>query len=629
MLKIFGKKFTTRVKKARKSDKAKTWFESFVTLFWNLIIQPLRAFAPILGFTLGIIKIVLLFFGFVFSVLAIAGTIVFNSIFSGDVPVASLSKDISPNSAIEIKLDDHLMSASVNSMQEALITGERFGFLNALEAIRRAEQDPRIKGIYLRMDNASMGIAELQELRRALKRFRKAKKWVLTYADSFHLGTSGSTLRYYLASVSDEIWMHHLGDFAPMGLMFQVPLAKGTMEKIKVKPHFIAKREYKTYPEMFTNSELSPQAREVMKEQMSTFTRMIVTGISKGRMLSIVDANRVIEDSPMSDKDALKAGYIDKLVYEDEIEGLLRTRYDVTNIVRIKDYFSLMDLPDDIKGVGKTVKTTIKKKKKVVFVELKGAISEDDDEAQVRGITPKAVRHFLKQARKKGADLVVLHIDSPGGNPLPSEKIYRQIMNFKKEIPVVALLSNAAASGGYWIATAADKIIASPTSITGSIGVFLGKFELSGLWTYLGVNWGTVNSHENASALSANEGFSPQALQKLDSYAENLYDRFVDRVAESRNLDVSFVEAVARGRAWLGADAKRHKLIDSTGGYMGALRTSAKMLKTDLTEIQAETVSRPISLSALIRGSIGVYAQKLLSAKTGVSFRADNIPQVN
>ncbi|USO01864.1 MAG: S49 family peptidase [Alphaproteobacteria bacterium] len=628
MLKIFTKKLSAKVKSSpAKGNASKTWFESFVTLFWNLVVQPLRMFGPILWFAVGAIKVGLLLVGFVFSVVAIAGTILFQSIFKGDISPGALSKGIEDATVLEVVVNDALMGAAMPDLQEALVSGERFTFVSALEGLRRAVEDPRIKGAYVKIDDGVLGVAECQELRKALARFKKAKKWVVTYADKFAFGGSASTFHYYLASISDEIWMHHFGEFAPTGLMMQVPRVREALTKIKVTPHFIAKKEYKNYPEMFTHNALSPEAREVMKDHVDGLSRQLVMGISQGRSLSFVEANRILEEVPLTDRDALKSGYIDKLLYHDEIRPLIKERYKIQNILSVKEYTRLMDVPNDLSDVKKTVTNVTTEKKKIIVVALHGQISlGSSDSSQASDLTPRYVQQALKQARKKKPDAVILHIDSPGGDPLASEMIHRQIAAFAKDIPVVALLGNVAGSGGYWIATAAKHIVALPGTLTGSIGVLMGKFELTDLWDYLGVRWGTVKSHEGAGAFASTEGFAPQTLEKIDTIAEDLYARFVDRVATSRNLEHNYVETIAKGRVWLGSTARKNKLIDSTGGYVAALKKCAALMKVETTDVQVGFVSRPLSFPLLVRNMIGVYMRPWISGSNTATLMMKDVP---
>ncbi len=430
-------------------------------------------------------------------------------------------------------------------------------------AIHQAAQDPNIRGIFVHLEDPDLGMAQLQEVREALLAFRKTGKPSWCYTDSFGEVSSG-TNAYYLATACEEIWLQPLGAVNLTGLQTDVLCAKGALEKLGVKAEFIQKKEYKSFVEMFTREGCSEPSREAKQAILDSVLDQVVDGIAKDRKLSHDQVRELINKGPYLTQEAYAAKLIDRIDFYQNLKPAIQEKVGPSvAFIGISAY--LNTLPQQEEG------------SKVALIFGSGSIQRGKSGSL--GISADATcKTFQAAMVDPQVKAIVYRINSEGGSPLAAETIYNMIhyvQDYAKK-PVIISMSDAAASGGYWISVAGSKIVAQPATLTGSIGVFGGKFVLTGLFEKLGITWDHVSTSNNAGMWSLTETYTPEQWLKLNAWIDQVYDTFTRHVAKDRNMDSLQVEKVARGRVWTGEQAMALGLVDQLGGLQTALALAKK-----------------------------------------------------
>jgi protease-4 len=460
----------------------------------------------------------------------------------------------------------------------------RLSLLQTVEALDRAATDPRIKGIVSHIKNPSMGLADVQELRAALRRFRASGKFAYVYGTDY--GEPGRGLgTYYLACAFEKIWMQPLGTLSIAGIGLETPYLKGLLDTIGVQAEFFQKKEFKTAFESLTRAEMSPENREMTARMVENIGEQMLSEIAADRGIGPESLRRAIDRGLLLGKEAIAFKLVDRIDYEDVLEAEIQKR------LGLEDSDDLPLLTLEAYHAGHKAHTIEEHPAgtnvPVALIYVNGVISEDSSgsgESPLLMGQDNASAEDIAGAVGQAADdpglpAIVLRIDSPGGSPGASETIRRALVRAKeKGKKVVVSMGNMAASGGYWIAAPADAIFASPATITGSIGVVGGKFNLAGLWEKTGVRWDTVRWGENAGFWSFNAPFSPAGAERMNATLDEVYAAFVDRVAKGRKLSPAQVESIAGGRVWTGNQARKIGLVDTLGGLDAALDHTARQI---------------------------------------------------
>ncbi|HEX9667924.1 MAG TPA: signal peptide peptidase SppA [Thermoanaerobaculia bacterium] len=429
-------------------------------------------------------------------------------------------------------------------------------------ALRAAREDDGVKGLAVYIQGADFGLAKAQEFRRQLAALRQAGKFVECYLETAGEGSNG-TLAYYLATACERIHLAPAGDLNLLGLFADSIFLRGAFEKLKVDPAFSSVGRYKSAVEAFTQTEHSPAAEEAMNAILDSFYEQLVAGIAAARHLPPAEVRRLIDDAPYAAPEALRRKLVDALAYPDQFRDRIEERAGgEPRLVRLQDY--------DGRGnpfAGKTIA--------VVFalgtiVRGHGGIEPWTQEVFLGSESLAEILSDL--ADDDGVAAVVLRVDSPGGSALASDLILRQVELLAREKPVVVSMSDVAASGGYYIAAKAHKIVAEPATLTGSIGVFGGKLVTRRLQEeHLGVTHDTLKRGANADIYTTLAPFSAAQQTRVDGLMRRVYDTFIGHVARGRKLSPREVEAVAQGRVWTGEEARRLRLVDELGGFDRAL----------------------------------------------------------
>ncbi len=446
-----------------------------------------------------------------------------------------------------------------------LLTGEaRPGLDEVLLALDAAAADPRVAGIVARIDATAHGFAAAEELRAAIARLRKAGKRALVHAESFGEGGPGNE-GYFVATAFDEIWMQPGGLVAITGLSVEMPFLRGLLDRIGVAPEVLRREAYKTAFESFTERAPTAANREMMEAILDDLFARFREGIGEGRGLDPATVARLVDEAPFTGEEALAAGLLDRIGYYDEMLEAARTAVPEAEEVALGDYAAALANGEEAPVVA--------------FVHASGTILPGAIPA-AEGIGSETLREALAAALEdEQVTAVLLRLDSPGGSAVASISIARAIDRLRAAgKPVVVSMVNTAASGGYWIASRADRILASPATLTGSIGVISGKPVLAGLWRNLEVDWASLRRGRNAGIWSFNEPYDAAARQRMERVLDDLYARFKATVAEGRGLSPEEVEAAAKGRIWTGRQALERGLVDRLGGLREALAELRSLL---------------------------------------------------
>ncbi|MCB0372374.1 MAG: signal peptide peptidase SppA [Muricauda sp.] len=443
--------------------------------------------------------------------------------------------------------------------------GDEMGMDEILHALKVAKEDENIEGISLTTGFLQAGIAQTQEIRRALMDFKSSGKFVLAHSDFY------TQKDYYLASAADEVYLNPVGSMDFKGLATEVLYYKGLQEKSGIKMEVIRHGKYKSAVEPYLSDTMSDENRTQIQELITSIWNVMVEDISEARQISPENLN-IIADTlgARLPKLAVASGLLDGTLYYDEYENLLRGKVGVAEDEEL-NYVSLVDY---VQKANYQKLATGKDKIAVIYAQGEIFFGEGGKDYIGQGLIVDALK---KAAKNEDVKAIVFRVDSPGGSALVSDIIWREMQLAKKEKPLVVSFGNVAASGGYYIGVGGDRIFAEPTTITGSIGVFgtiPNAHELAG---NIGINAEQVGTNKNSVDYSIFEPMSNTFRDVVQEGIEEVYTTFLDRVAQGRNMTVEQVDALAQGRVWSGVDAKANGLVDELGDLDDAIAAAAEM----------------------------------------------------
>jgi protease-4 len=452
-------------------------------------------------------------------------------------------------------------------------------------AIRAAADDERIGGLFLDMNMPSGGLGLFQELRDAVEDFRASGKPCVAYSEAIVVNYD-----YYLASACDVVLLAESGATMANGLSFQLTYYKGTLDKLGIEPEYEHVGDFKSAIETYERTEPSDEAREAMEYLADGLYEQLVAGIAEGRGMTEEEVRALFDRPPMSPAVAVERGMIDGLAFPDQMRARA-WRYGEEGWL---DGFSdLYSIDDDVGNVGdhytpvreyvKEMRTENQwKDEYVAVVHAQGSILSGGGQDSLfgsTGLTDGKFRRWMRAARKDDAvQAVVVRVDSPGGSGLASQMMWREVALTKQAgKPVVVSFVNYAASGGYFMSANADWIVSQPGTITGSIGVFGGKFDLSGAYEQIGMTETVIKRGELADMLSFSSPFSEQGREVFREYLASFYTVFLDTVADGRAMTRDEVHEVAQGRVWTGLQAIDRGLVDELGGLDTAVAKAREL----------------------------------------------------
>ncbi|GHT72356.1 signal peptide peptidase SppA [Bacteroidia bacterium] len=484
---------------------------------------------------------------------------------------SSASKQITvvePNTILSLKLDRPVVDRASNNPMDRLEhfdfsgKGAAVGLNQLLRGIKAASTDTNIKGIYLDVSNLQAGIAAIEEIRNALLAFKESGKFIISYADGYGQGA------YYLASVADKVYLNPIGNVDWHGLGAHLLFYKGALQKLGVDVEIFRHGKFKGAVEPFMYDKMSDENRAQILTYAGSIWNHWLTGVEQQRKISVQAQRNIVGGLLLQNaQSCVKYNFVDELKYKDLIIGelaqLTQQPADKPKLLGIADY-------------ANSVKSNnAKSKTKLAVLYAEGDIMMDGNNGIIGNDFASEIRKIRKDSSVKA---VVFRINSPGGSALASDIIWREIDLLKQTKPVVVSMGNYAASGGYYIACPATKIVANPTTITGSIGVFSVLFNVDkAMKNKLGITSDVALTEPNADLGNIFRPLKPIEKIYLQNSVEDIYTTFVTHVANGRAMNFASVDAIAQGRVWSGIDAKRIKLVDEIGGLQTAIDLAADL----------------------------------------------------
>ncbi|MDQ3908051.1 MAG: signal peptide peptidase SppA [Acidobacteriota bacterium] len=437
--------------------------------------------------------------------------------------------------------------------------------------LRKAKADKRVKGVLLDVDIITSGWAKAEVLRDAVADFRASGKPVYAYMEY------GANKEYYVATACDKVYVAPIGELAIVGLAADVVSLGGSLEKLGIKADFYQIGRYKTAPEQYTRKSMSDANREVLNSVLDDFFNRFVSDVASARHKSDADVRAAIYNAPLRAEEAKQQGLIDDTKYRDEVEGEMKKRLgyredDKLNVVGESQYRRVD--PESL---------NLNQGDKIAVVYASGAImsgrSSGGGALGEQTVGSDTVSKAIKDAGDdKSVKAIVLRVDSPGGTTFASDIIWHAVENAKARKPVVVSMGDVGASGGYYISCGAQKIVAEPSTITGSIGVFAGKPVMKGFYDWIGLNDEYISRGKFAAIYRETEPFTDDERKKFQSMLDDFYNKdFVPKVAQGRKRDAEYINSIGQGHVWTGAQAKQNGLIDEFGGLDRAVEIAKQL----------------------------------------------------
>ena len=530
--------------------------------------------------------------------------------------VASQEKpvDISENTILQLNLNQPIndrkspMPVLVYNIT-TLGTESQLGLNDILKNIAKAKQDTNIRGIYLELSSLRAGIATIEEIRNALLDFRKSGKFIVAFSDSYSQRT------YYLASAADKIYLNPGGSVDFIGLSAEIMFYKKTLEKLEIKPEIIRHGKFKSAVEPFMYDKMSPENREQIHTYVGSIWDHIVLQVAGSRNVSVDSINNFADSLLMWNNAAIvRYGLIDTLLYKDQVLDTLASLVKVENATKLRliSYQKYMRVPSTHENKGYS-------RNKIAVVYASGDIvSGEQGEGSIGSARiAKAIRAAREDSAVKA---IVFRVNSGGGSALASEVIWRELYLAHQVKPVIASMGDVAASGGYYIVAAADSIVASPNTITGSIGVFGLLVNASGFFNNkLGITVDVENTNAFSDFGSVYRPLSGAERITLQKMIDETYSTFVTRVSDGRTLPFDSVDKIAEGRVWSGSNALDLGLVDVMGGLTTAIDIAAKKAALDNYRL-LELPRLEDPLTQLLNEISGELTEQSLKNKLGIGY---------
>jgi protease-4 len=440
--------------------------------------------------------------------------------------------------------------------------------------LRAAAADERVSGVAVYMGGFGVNLSVAQELRAAIAELRGAGKTARLFTEDLG-GMGGGSAAYYLASAFDEIWVQPSGGVGLIGLSMEIPYAGGMLDKLEVKPRFGQRHEYKSAVESMTGYGMSDPARENLQALLDSLYGQLVAGITESRGFDEAEVRQLVDGGPYLAQEALEKRLIDRIGYWDEFIGESDSMAgEEAESVFLDDYLAGIDRPNS-------------EGPKVALIYGNGTISmgsgDDGDGFEGGGFKAHRVAEaFADAIDDEEVEAILFRINSPGGSYVASDIVWREVGRAKEAgKPVIVSMGATAASGGYFVAMPADRVIAQPGTVTGSIGVYGGKLITEKLWARFGIAWDELHAGENAGMWSFIRDFPAGGEERFRQMLDFIYGDFTAKAMENRNLDAGQMDRIARGRVWTGEDALDNGLVDALGGYGVAIAEVKQALGLD------------------------------------------------
>ena len=555
------------------------------------------------------------FFKFMFASMLgfiIAGLLLLFLAIGMIVSIASFSKDptiVSPNSVLHLKLDHSIADRTPsNPFSTMNFTGFKTnpGLNDILDNIDKARRDPNISGILLEPVLIPAGISTISEIRQALEKFSESGKFIISYSENY-FQTS-----YYLATVADKIYLNPEGMFEMKGLTARAVFLKGMLEKLDIEPQVISYGKYKSAADPLIFDKLTEANREQLSAYINGAWMQMLEKIGESRGLSLDELNAIANAYVIEEaKDAFEHRLVDALCYKDQLLLDLKERIgieedDEVSFVELGKYMSAA-VPRE---------TPRRAKEKVAVIYAQGTILPGEGDETTIG--SEGLSSTIRKAREDdNVKAIVLRVNSGGGSALASDVILREVLLAKAEKPIVASFGDVAASGGYYIACGADKIVASPSTITGSIGVISMIPNMQKFFNNkLGITFDEVKTNEFSDFIPFNRPMNAQEIKIMERMTDNIYEVFITHVANGRNMTIEEVDEVGQGRIWIGTDALEIGLVDQLGGLQDAIDLAAQLAGLEEWRV-TELPEQEDFFTMLMEDLQGVSVKKAIQTEMG------------
>ena len=569
----------------------------------------LKFFKSVVSTVLGMIV------GFVLVILISLGIIA--AISSGEN-----NTNIKENSILKITLDNPIVDRNLDNPFNFDILNfeseQKIGLIEILNNIEKAKNDDRIKGIYMNTEFPNADMGTIEEIRNKLIEFKKeTNKFIIAYCEIY------TQKGYYISSVADKIYLNPEGSLQFTGLAYEGMFFKNALEKLEIEPQIIRHGKFKAAVEPYMLEKMSIENRRQVNKFLNSIWNKVLNDIAKSRKVNQNDLFQIVENMKIQKpEDAINEGLVDGLLYKDQLLDSLKKKLNLDNTQKI-------NFTNNSSYASAKVKSNKKySKDKIAIIYAYGDINggEGDDETIGSERISRAIRNARTDETIKA---IVLRVNSPGGSALASETILREMIIAKDKKPIVVSMGDVAASGGYYIAAHADSIVANPTTITGSIGVFGVLMNAKKLFNNkLGITIDTVKTNKYADMGSIFRALNENEKVIIQNSVERIYDTFITHVSKGRNMSKEEVDKIGQGRVWTGKDALELGLVDVLGGLEDAIKIAAKMANLESYRIKSlpEKIDQ---MEELLNNFTGTSKAYFLKNELGDSYKYyKNINQI-
>jgi protease IV len=473
---------------------------------------------------------------------------------------------------LEANFEQTFLEDAPDTPTARLMLNQKQTLRDVVDAIDRGASDDRVVGMIAKIGAAPLGMAQTQEIRDAVQRFRAHNKFAVAYSETFgEFGPGNGS--YYLATAFDHIYLQPSGDVGLTGIIMESPFVKGTLSKLGMTFHGDHRYEYKNALNSLTETKYTAPHKEAMTAIMNSWFNQMKDGICQARQITPDKFQAIVDAGPYLGKEAVAAKLVDAVAYRDEVYGDVKNKAgDGAELLYLDKYLSRAGRPHDH---GKTIALVFG-----VGGVTRGLSDYDPVQGSQTMGSDTVASAIRAAADDKDVKAILFRVDSPGGSYVASDTIWREVVRARQAgKPVIVSMGNLAGSGGYFVAMAADKIVAEPGTITASIGVLGGKMLTSGLWDKVGLSWDEVHDGENATMFTGTHDYTPAEWGRFQAWLDRVYVDFTSKVADGRRLPKEKVLEIAKGRIWSGQDAKNLGLVDELGGYDTALKLAKQAAK--------------------------------------------------
>ena len=507
--------------------------------------------------------------------------------------MVSRAPSVASNSVLMLRVPGGMSERQANPLLTSFV-GDGPTVQSVVDSLHKATVDARVRGVILMPSGPQLLWGKAQEIRDAVLDYKASGKPIVAFLEY------GETQEYYLASAADKVFLMPGSPLDLVGVASYEMFIRGALDKIDAYPDMLHAGDFKTASNFYTETTFTPEHREMAESLNRDLYEQIIDGIAAARQMSKSAVRRLVDDGPFLPADALEAGLVDGLVYADEIKR--QDPFDEVNWSEIadRDYRQI-----SLASVG------LNQGRRIALIYAVGTITSGAGGIDLLGgeaLGSDTLVRAIRAARTDDSVLaIVLRIDSPGGSAVASDVIWHEVMLATADKPVIASMSDLGASGGYYIAMAADTIVAQPATLTGSIGVVGGKITTGGTYEKVGITVESVSSGRFAGMYSPVTPFSDDERAKMQEHIDAIYEQFLTKAAEGRGTTRDAIHEVAQGRVWTGRQAQERGLVDELGGLGRAIALAKERVGIDAdAEVELVVYPRPKSLFELLRGGLTV-----------------------